>query len=181
MANDGFTLLGDALWLDFINSARGRTAFSPDLLPDSTAFARWCELQHLEPPAEGASFALIVEFRDRLTELAQAMHDGGRTPAGAIASLNELLARSAGTHQLTRVGGEWRLRFAPTRPPGALEAIARSAAATLAETRTAVRRCAGESCSLFIADPSPTGSRRWCDPTLCGGTAVVERRRGNRR
>src|SRR5205823_6024726 len=107
-------------------------------------------------------------FRARLTELAAALHHGRQPPGGAVAMLNEQLGRSAGSHQLTRVGGEWRLRFAPTRPLAALESIARSAAATLAEARTAVRRCAGETCSLYFTDDSPTSSRRWCDPEACG-------------
>ena len=181
MAIDAFTLLGDALWLDFVNSDRGRTPFPPDLLPDSTAFAHWCEIQHLDPAGDADDIPRVRDLRTRLTELAEAMHDGRQAPAGAVAALNELLARSAGSHQLTRVGGEWRLRFAPARPLGALEAIARSAAATLAETRTAVRRCAGEACSLFFTDESPSGSRRWCDASVCGNHARVERRRGPRR
>ena len=98
-----------------------------------------------------------------------------------IAVLNEQLGRTSGRQQLTRVGGEWRLRFAPIRALLPLEAIARSAAATLADGRTAVRRCAGESCSLLFTDDSATGSRRWCDPAECGRDARVERRRGLRR
>ena len=99
----------------------------------------------------------------------------------ANAVLNEQLGRSAGTQQLTRVAGDWRLHFAPARPLAALEAVARSAARTLADVGTAVRRCAGETCSLFFTDNSPTGSRRWCDATTCGVNGRVERRRGNRR
>ena len=41
MEHPEFTLLGDAVWLDFVNTARGRTADPPDLLPDAAAFARW--------------------------------------------------------------------------------------------------------------------------------------------
>jgi hypothetical protein len=37
MPHEAFILLGDALWLDFVNTARGRTAYSPDLLPDADA------------------------------------------------------------------------------------------------------------------------------------------------
>ena len=122
----------------------------------------------------------ILEFRARLTELAEAMHDG-RAPAGVIAVLNEHLGRTAGRQQLTRVGGAWRLRFAPLRAPAPLEAIARSAAATLADGQAAVRRCAGESCSLLFTDDSTTGSRRWCDEAECGRDARIERRRGLRR
>jgi predicted RNA-binding Zn ribbon-like protein len=181
MALDEFTLLGDALWLDFVNSARGRIPAPPDRFPDLAAFARWCGLHHLDFADEHPPLGEVLDLRARLTDLAEALHAGLQPPAGAIAALNRQLARSAGSHQLTRVAGEWRLRFAPTRPLAALEAIARSAAATLAETRTAVRRCAGETCSLFFTDDSPTESRRWCVAELCGRDARVERRRGLRR
>jgi predicted RNA-binding Zn ribbon-like protein len=177
---DAFTLLGDALWLDFVNSARGRTPSPPDLLPDFAAYARWCQLQHLDP-ADPAAFPSAIDFRNRLTELAEALHDGVQPPGAAIAALNGHLGRIAGSRRLTRLGGEWHLGFVPERPLGALEALARSAAATLAEDRTSVRRCAGESCSLFFTDSSATGSRRWCDAEVCGRTTNVERRRGLRR
>jgi predicted RNA-binding Zn ribbon-like protein len=177
---DAFVLLGDALWLDFVNSARGRTASPPDLLPDPGAFGRWCELQHLEP-VDADAFPVVLAFRDRLTELAEALHEGGQPPGGVIAAINEHLSRVSGTRLLTRLGGEWRLDFIPSRPLGALEALARSAATTLAETRTTVRRCAGNGCSLFFTDDSLNGNRHWCDPAICGRNAKVERRRGLRR
>ena len=181
MSLDEFTLLGDALWLDFVNSARGRTPSPPDLLPDAGAFARWSRFLHLEPESEPILIGAVRCLRDRLTALAESMHAGLQPPSAAIAALNEHLARGAGTHQLTRVAGEWRLRFAPARAPSALEAIARSAAATLTDPRTAVRRCAGEQCSLFFTDDTPTGSRRWCVAEICGRDVRVERRRGLRR
>ena len=174
-----FILLGDALWLDFVNTARGRTGHSPDLLPDADAYATWCALQRLEPGPDGTTFARVLEVRERLTTLADALHEGRQLPGKAIAVLNEQLGRSGGTQQLTRVAGDWRLHFAPARPLAALEAIARSAARTLADLGTSVRRCAGETCSLFFTDTSPTGSRRWCDPATCGVNGRVERRRGN--
>jgi predicted RNA-binding Zn ribbon-like protein len=181
MALEDFILLGDALWLDFVNSGRGRIAASPDRLSDADAWVRWSSLQHLDSAGDPVPFPKILEFRDRLTELAEAMHDGRAAPAGVIAVLNEHLGRTGGRQQLTRVGGEWRLRFAPLRSPAPLEAIARSAAATLADAKTAVRRCAGESCSLLFTDDSANGSRRWCDPAECARDARVERRRGLRR
>jgi predicted RNA-binding Zn ribbon-like protein len=181
MALEEFILLGDALWLDFVNSARGRIAASPDRLPDPDAWARWSSLQQLDSAGGVVTFPQILEFRTRLTELAEAMHDGRVTPAGVIAVLNEHLGRTAGRQRLTRVGGEWQLRFAPLRPPAPLEAIARSAAATLANRQLAVRRCAGEGCSLLFTDDSADGSRRWCDAAECGRDARIERRRGLRR
>jgi predicted RNA-binding Zn ribbon-like protein len=177
MTHPEFTLLGDAVWLDFVNSSRGRTPAPPDLLPDAEAYARWSRAQNLEPEDE-TSFPLVHAFRDHLTAIAEALHAGQRPPGSAVAAINSHLARCAGNHQLTRVSGGWRLRFAPGRPLRALEAIARSAAATLADPAMSVRRCAGETCSLFFADGTPGRGRLWCDAAVCGQGARVERRRG---
>ena len=178
MEGTEFTLLGDAVWLDFVNSALGRTPDPPDLLPDSAAFARWAVAERLLQLDRGPSYESVLALRSQLTALAGALHEGLRPPTGPIAAINELLAGCAGSQRLVRVSGEWQLQFAPSRPLSPLEAIARSAAVTLADRSAAVRRCAGETCSLFLLDSSPTRSRRWCDPAACGANLRVERRRG---
>jgi predicted RNA-binding Zn ribbon-like protein len=177
MAHAEFTLLGDAVWLDFVNSALGRTPNPPDLLPDSAAFGRWAVAQRLLQVDRGPPYAAVRELRDRLTALAEALHAGLQPPAGSITAVNELLAGCTGSHRLVRVSGEWKLQFAPSRPLSVLEAIARSAAVTLADRSVVVRRCAGETCSLFFLDFSPTRSRHWCSRAGCGANARVERRR----
>jgi predicted RNA-binding Zn ribbon-like protein len=181
MPDPEFLLLGDAVWLDFVNSARGRTPAPPDLLADTGAFIRWSRCLRLDPGLERASLAVVHRFRADLTDLAEAMHQGLAPPAGAVAALNRILARSVGRHQLTRVSGAWHLQFSPARPLGALEAIARSAAHTLVGSLARVRRCAGATCSLFLLDETASGSRRWCSPAACGRQAWVERRRGQLR
>jgi predicted RNA-binding Zn ribbon-like protein len=181
MPGTEFILLGEAVWLDFINSARGRAPSPPDLLSDVAAFARWTRNLRLDPGADRDSLGLIHRFRADLTALAEALHQGLAPPAGAVAAVNGMLARSVGRHQLTRVSGAWRLHFAPTQPLAALEAIARSAAQTLADSLVRVRRCAGSTCSLFLLDDTPSGSRRWCSPAECGREAWVERRRSQLR
>jgi len=180
MAHPEFTLLGDAVWLDFVNSARGRLPSPPDLLPDTAAFTRWAHAQRLIQVNGGATHTAILRFRQQLTALAEALDAGRQPPAGAIAAINAMLAGSTGSHQLTRVGGEWRLWFAPARALAPLEAIARSAAATLADSTLTVRRCASDACSLFFTDSSPHRSRLWCVAS-CGANQRVERRRGARR
>ena len=110
---------------------------------------------------------MVHRFRSDLTELAEALHRGLAPPAGAVAAVNRVLSRSIG-----------QLRFAPARPLAALEAVARSAAQTLADSVVRVRRCAGATCSLFFLDATPSGSRRWCCPVACGSESWVERRRG---
>ncbi len=182
MAHPEFTLLGDAVWLDFVNSARGRTHSPPDLLPDAAAFTRWAHAQRLMQLDGGVGYPVIREFRRQLTLLAEALDADGQPPAGSIAAINAILAESTGSHRLTRVGGDWHLQFAPTRALAPLEAIARSAATTLADSGVVVRRCTGETCSLFFADSSPNQSRRWCTAATCGGATLrVERRRGSLR
>lgn len=178
MSEPEFTLLGDAIWLDFVNTARGRSTTPPDLLPDNDAVRRWAAALSLEADGDALTLDDAVTFRERLTALADALHGGLQPPPASITAINEQLARGEGCHQLTRIGGEWHLRFAPTRRPAVLEAIARSAAATLADPLLFVRRCASETCSLFFTDDSPNQSRRWCNATVCGREVRVERRRG---
>jgi predicted RNA-binding Zn ribbon-like protein len=178
MLQSEFTLLGDALWLDFVNTARGRTPLPPDLLPDEAAMERWARAQRLHTNGDSLLLLDVLRLRDRLTLLAEALQGGLQPPAGSIAAINEQLARGDGCHQLTRVGGEWHLRFAPMRRAGVLEAIAQSAASSLADPLLFVRRCSGDGCSLFFADDSPNQSRRWCSATVCGREVRVERRRG---
>ena len=179
MPESEFTLLGDAVWLDFVNTARGSIPSPPDLLPDTAAVERWARAQSLDwLDGDGLLLAEVLTFRARLTSLAEALHSDLQPPAGSITAINEQLARNGGSHQLTRLSGEWQLRFAPARPPTLLEAIARSAAAGLADPLLFVRRCAGESCSLFFTDNSPNQGRRWCNAAVCGRQVKVERRRG---
>jgi predicted RNA-binding Zn ribbon-like protein len=178
MADDRFTLLGDAVWLDFVNTARARVTPPPDLLSDFDAWRRWTAACRLDAGGAPAGFPAIVRLRARLTELAEALHAERPAPGGSIAAINEILARRPGREQLTRVSGRWRLQFAPAQAASGIESIARSAAATLADPLTRVRRCGGRDCSLFFTDDSPAGSRRWCDVQVCGRGARVERRRG---
>lgn len=179
MSESEFTLLGDAVWLDLVNTAQGRVSSPPDLLPNVAAVGRWAGAQSLGGvQGNGISLDEILAFRGRLTALAEALHSDAQPPAGSITAINEQLSRNGGSHQLTRVSGEWLLRFAPERPPTLLEAIAQSAAAALADPLLFVRRCAGESCSFFFTDNSPNQGRRWCNAAVCGRQVRVERRRG---
>jgi len=179
MSESEFTLLGDAIWLDFVNTARGRVPSPPDLLSDVAAVGRWARAQSLDQ-VDGDAISLneVLTLRERLTALAEALDSDVQPPAGSIAAINDQLSRNGGSHQLTRISGEWQLRFAPARQPTLLEAIAQSAAAALADPLLFVRRCAGETCSLFFTDNSPNQGRRWCNPAVCGRQVKVERRRG---
>jgi len=178
MADPEFILLGDALWLDFINTITSQAGM--DALPDPAAYRRWCKAVRAAPPGEPEAYAEAVLLRNQLLDLARAVDQGRGAPASAIAAINGLLQRVDGYQQLVRIGGTWQLRFAPGHPGLALEAVARSAAETLADPRTQVRQCAGQNCRLFFSDDSPTQARRWCSGQRCGRKGRIERRRASR-
>ncbi|HET6836620.1 MAG TPA: CGNR zinc finger domain-containing protein [Gemmatimonadales bacterium] len=164
--------------MDFVNTSKGRIPSPPDLLPDEAAMVRWAQAQSLHADGDVALLREALQLRDRLTALAVALDLGLQPPAGSIVAINEQLSRQPGCHQLTRTGGEWQLRFAPAQRPPLLQVIAQSAAVTLVTPVVNVRRCAGEGCSLFFTDDSPTQSRRWCSTAVCGREMRIERRRG---
>jgi predicted RNA-binding Zn ribbon-like protein len=179
MPDPEFLLLGDALWLEFVNTAM--TPPGPhDALGDPGAYLRWTKAVRIESPEDAAAFDEARHFRQQLTHLAQALETGRNLPPSAIDAVNRRLAVLEGREQLVRIAGAWRLRFAPGRTPTALEAVASSAAQVLANPLTSVRRCANPDCGLYIADESPTQSRRWCSRARCGQHGRIERRRGTR-
>jgi predicted RNA-binding Zn ribbon-like protein len=179
MPDPEFILLGDALWLEFVNTLMSRPG-QLDALPDAAAWLRWTKAVRVEAPDRPGGFAEAREFRAQLAGLARALDAGGRLPPSAIEAVNTRLAALDGREQLVRVGGAWRLRFAPGRLPSALEAVAQSAARTLAAPVATVRRCANPDCGLYLLDESPSQSRRWCSPSRCGQRGRIERRRGTR-
>ena len=179
MADPEFLLLGDALWLEFVNTAH--TPPGPvDTLADPGAWLRWTKAVRVEPPTDRAGFTEARAFRTKLLGLARALDEGRSPSPGTIEAINARLGALNGREQLVRIGGSWRLRFQPARPPAALQAIAQSAAATLANPLVVVRHCANPECGLLFADESPQQSRRWCSRNRCGDRGRIERRRGSR-
>jgi len=176
MPDAEFLLLGDALWLEFVNtSSAGR-----DTLPDPGAYHRWTKAVRVESAGDAGGFAEAVVLRRRLLALADALTDRRAPPPSSIEAINRLMVALEGREQLVRIGGRWRLQFGTARPPSALQAVAQSAAQTLANPLAVVRRCANPECGLFFADDSSSQSRRWCSRNRCGQRGRIERRRSNR-
>jgi predicted RNA-binding Zn ribbon-like protein len=171
-----FILLGDAVWLDFVNTARGREPSPPDRLTGPPAWDAW--LDALQLPRTTAPFEEVRALRGHLTDLAGALATNQPSPSASVGAINDLLASVPGGQRLVRVAGQWQLTFAPDQPPGVLPTLARMAAETLALPEPTIRVCAGPTCSLFLLDRSPTQYRRWCSLEHCGRGMRIERRRG---
>jgi predicted RNA-binding Zn ribbon-like protein len=180
MPDPEFILMGDAVWIDFINTARGRGPEPKDSLPDPAAYHRWAKAEKLRSDAADHQWETVLAFRERLTAVAAALASERQPPSSGIHEINRFLARSEGHHQLTRVGGAWQLTFAAARSPCALEAIARSAAVTLADEQGRVRQCQADECSLFFLDRSPGRSRIWCSAEISVHPVRIDRRRATR-
>lgn len=176
MPDAEFLLLGDALWLEFINTARA----GKDTLPDSASFLRWSKAVQVDNVRGAEGFTQVRRFRDQLAALAEALQDHRHPPPSVVESVNSRLAGLEGREHLVRAGGAWRMQFAPGRSPNALEAIAHSVAVTLASPQATIRLCANPDCGLFLQDDSATQSRRWCSRARCGRGTRVERRRNTR-
>jgi predicted RNA-binding Zn ribbon-like protein len=178
MSDPEFILLGDAVWIDFINTARGRQPDSPDGLADAAAYHRWSKAEKLASDATEVPWPEVLDFRARLLSVATALADDHQPPSSAIHEINRLLMRAEGHHQLTRVGGAWQLAFTSHRTPSALEAIAQSAALTLADAEARVHQCRAAPCTLFFVDRSPGHTRTWCSAEAAAHpTTQIERRR----
>lgn len=173
--DEAFVLLGDALWLDLLNTARGRDPAPADRLATEAQWMAWCQAVRL--PGVRADYPAALALRAHLTDVATSLARGTPPPSSGIRALNAELARIVGTEQLVRVAGQWQLPFMPSAPPGCLASIARSAAESLSLSHSQVRVCAGPTCSLFLLDRSPQLTRRWCSTTHCGRGMRVERRR----
>ena len=178
MGDPEFILLGDAVWLDFVNTGRGRGR-SKDQLTDAAAYHRWAKASRLRSDADTVTYAEVRRARSRFLRLAEALAGGLPVPSASIAMINRLLHGAEGRQQLVRESGTWRLMFAPDATLPALAAVAHSAAGALADPVARVRQCAGPECTLYFSASDSEGGlgRRWCSEAECGRGGWVERRR----
>ncbi len=196
IARPSFTFIGERLWLDFVNTDATRGKVRTDALLSFDSYLRWLEAagaldgeramtmrrRVLEQPA-GATAALVEARRTRaiLRQLAERGSRADRPRADAVAELNRILGRSAGTRRLElRRDGSVARTFVPVGDAftGLLIPIVESAADTLVlDELTRVRRCAGADCSRVFHDATRNGARRWCDMSGCGNRAKAARHR----
>jgi predicted RNA-binding Zn ribbon-like protein len=192
--------IGERLWLDFVNSddaARTRKGARIDALDTFDGFVHWLGSARLldaeratamarraEQQPTGAS-AVLHEAR-RMRNVLRALAERGAEPADratavAIAEINRVLGRSAGTRRVeTRSDGGFVRNFVTAGDvfAGLLIPVIESAADALVNGELArVRRCANPRCSRVFFDGSRNGKRRWCEMATCGNRAKAARHR----
>jgi predicted RNA-binding Zn ribbon-like protein len=195
-----FVFVGERLWLDFVNSdeaAHSRGEGRMDALDSFERFVGWLSaarvldgeratamLRRAQQQPTGSS-ATLHEAR-RLRNVLRALAERGDAPheratLTAIAEINRILGRSAGTRRVEpRTDGGFVRNFVAAGDvfAGLMIPIIESAADGLVSGELQrVRRCADPRCGRVFYDGSRNGRRRWCDMKTCGNRAKAARHR----
>ena len=189
-----FPFVTERLWLDFVNSdavARGN-----DALHDFESFVRWLEgaqlldaerassmrrRAHQQPSGALAVLGDARRVRAVLRVLAERGVTSHEVRTEALAEINRVLGRSAGTRRLDVQGdGSFVRSFVSVGDAfaGLLIPIVEGAAdALILAELSRVRRCADPRCGRVFQDETKNGRRRWCDMATCGNRAKAARHR----
>ena len=195
-----FVFIGERLWLDFVNTDDLRRGVRVDVLRDFDALIQWlCSAgvldgeratgigRRAEQQPAGAAAALVDARRVRaaLRALAErgAVQEKARTDA--LAEINRVLGRSAGTRRVEPGDdGSFQHSFVPVGDAfaGLMIPVVESAAEALVGAELLrVRRCADGRCPRVFFDSTRNGRRRWCDMATCGNRAKAARFRARER
>jgi len=179
--------------LDFLNSVATPVDVSVEWLDDGAGLISW--LQQAQLVSAGVLKEVRSQFRPcELNKVADEARDLREWFRGFVQKhqrrplsrddfkkldrLNRLLERDESFNQIapaaSRDGATFELRtLRKWRSPEALllpiaEALARFVCST---DFTDVKACEGPSCTLFFADQTRSGARRWCSMAICGNRA----------
>ena len=189
-----FAFVAERLWLDFVNTDTMQRGC--DGLHDFERLVLWLEAAWLLDAERGASMrrrseqqpagALAVlgdarRVRTVLRGLAERGASSHEARASALAEINRVLGRSAGTRRVElHDDGTFARAFVPVGDAfaGLLIPVVESAADALILSELArVRRCADPRCGRVFQDETKNGRRRWCDMATCGNRAKAARHR----
>ena len=105
--------------------------------------------------------------------------------ADALAELNRVLGRSAGTRRLElRRDGTVGRAFVPVGDAFStllIPVVESASGALVLGELLRVRRCAAPDCARVFLDATRNGARRWCDMATCGNRAKAARFRARGR
>ena len=194
MGDAAFTFVGERLWLDFTNTDDVRRGVRTDVLRDFDGLLLWLAAAHVldserlalmrrraqqQPAGASASLVDARRIRAALRALAERGLSIERARLDAIAEINRVLGRSAGTRRVEEhANGHFVRTFVPGGDAfaGLLIPVVESAADSLIGGElTRVRRCADSRCPRLFLDTTRNSRRRWCDMATCGNRAKAAR------
>jgi predicted RNA-binding Zn ribbon-like protein len=189
-----FTFIGERLWLDFTNTDDVRRGVRIDVLRDFDGLLLWLAAAHVldserlalmrrraqqQPAGASASLVDARRIRAAMRALAERGLSVERARLDAIAEINRVLGRSAGTRRVEEhANGRIVRTFVPGGDAfaGLLIPVVESAADSLIGGELMrVRRCADARCPRLFLDTTRNSRRRWCDMATCGNRAKAAR------
>ena len=191
-----FIFVGDRLWLDFVNTDDIELGVRRDALRDFGTMLEWLAavgvidhdrrvaiVRRAEQQPAGATAALLDARRVRSALRALAEH-GGVSPDArteAVAEINRVLGRSAGTRRLEiSPDGSYARNFVAGGDAFAalmMPVVDDGADSLIAGELGRVRCCSDPRCRRVFLDSTKNGRRRWCDMATCGNRAKAARHR----
>jgi len=162
------------LALDLPATVRRRASEPDDVLASPGAPARWLRdaalLTHL-PDLSVAQETALLELRETIWSLADALIRGARLPTEAVDRLNAVAAGPAPIPQLDAASlTVYRNVDDPVQ--AALTIIAQDAVDLLGgPLRSRIKACSQPDCRMLFLDTSPSMRRRWCSMDRCGSRA----------
>jgi len=119
----------------------------------------------------------------RLRGLTRRVLEADNAPGGRVrADLDRILSGAPMRWRLETEPGPVELRLEPVA--GGVAFVEASIVVSLLEVvgreGSRVRRCGNPHCSFLFRDTSRNGSRRWCDPAICGNLVKVRAFRAGR-
>jgi predicted RNA-binding Zn ribbon-like protein len=199
VAEEPFALVGERLWLDFVNTDDTRPVDGrrrDDVLLDFDLFVDWLlaadvldaeraaglRRRAVQQPA-GAAAALVDARRVRaaLRALAERGAHAAAVRHEAVSAINRVLGRSTVTRRIEeQPDGSYARAFVTIGDAfaGLTVPVVDSAAEGLVRGELArVRRCSDPRCPRVFLDTTKNGRRRWCDMATCGNRAKAARHR----
>jgi len=188
-----FELSGGNLCLDFINTLDGRprdpreTLLSWSDLIDwglqagvlTAAEGRRLRAEGARGPAEARrALARARRLRETLHGVLCAAIAGRRPPDATLAAFNAALRAALARLRLVPGGAarRWSWTVEGNGLDRLLPSIVDSAAGLLAgDNLDRVRECGSETCGWLFLDASRSGTRRWCDMSICGNRDKARR------
>ncbi|PRD57819.1 CGNR zinc finger domain-containing protein [Phyllobacterium myrsinacearum] len=178
-----FIFLGNALWLDFVNTQIIDGEFI-DLIGKDGAFLQWAKTADLQDDAaDAATFnAALTEaqaFRAQLRAAADGLAAGTALNPAFITDINRRMAEHPVATVLETSGNGWVTSAKPVTsgPQSVLAEIASDFARFVTDEATNVRHCSNERCCIVFYDTSKNHTRRWCSMETCGNRAKAAGRR----
>ncbi|HYM97764.1 MAG TPA: CGNR zinc finger domain-containing protein [Candidatus Sulfotelmatobacter sp.] len=130
-------------------------------------------------PDDASARSQMVRLRGLLRATLESYMSTGRLSPGLRRRLEKEVNRAPFVLRIAGAGGMdgLVLERAGAAWDVVLADVATSAARLIGERRV-VKVCANPSCTWMFVDESRSGSRRWCDVSICGSLINVRRHRG---